>query len=204
MVTKLLSTRIILNWCLFLVVKLGNYTYCHLTPMSTSYCLGVAINEWRENPVNLYEPCFSSPYLNKTIIIGLRINFMKTPSYLLVAGFIVIAGNSALTYAVENQHAKEAEQHLEKAVESGKAGDTKGEAAHAQEAEKDLIQENKEKPYPQPSKQITGENPKAEHDKAAFEDIEKAKAHAKKGHANQAADAAKKAEAHIKDKELSK
>jgi len=129
---------------------------------------------------------------------------MKTPSYLLVAGFIVIAGNSSLTFGVENKHAVEAEKHLEQAVESGKIGDTKGEAIETEEAEKDLIQENKENPYTQPSKHITGENPKAEHDKAAFDEMEKAKAHAKKGHAKQAADAAKKAEAHIKEKELSK
>lgn len=129
---------------------------------------------------------------------------MKTPSYLLVAGFVVIAGNSALAYAVENEHAVESEQHLEQAVESGKAGDTKSEAVHIEDAEKHLIQENKEHPYPQPSKHITGEDPKAEHDKAAFDNIEKAKAQAKKGHAKQAAATAKKAEAHIKEKEQSK
>ena len=108
-----------------------------------------------------------------------------------------------LVYA-QDEHAKEAEQHLEKAIESGKTGDTKTEAIQTEEAEKDLIQENKEKPYTQPQKQIYGENPKAEHDKAAFEDIEKAKAHAKKGHAKEAADSAKKAETHIQEKEQSK
>jgi Small metal-binding protein len=129
---------------------------------------------------------------------------MKTLSYSLLAGLIFIACNYTLAYAAEDEHAKEAEQHLEKAIESGKTGDTKSEAIQTEEAEKDLIQENKEKPYTQPSKHITGENPKAEHDKAAFEDIEKAKAHAKKGHAKAAADSAKKAETHIQEKEQSK
>ena len=129
---------------------------------------------------------------------------MKSYFYKLLVGLIFIAGNSALVYAVEDEQAKEAEQHLEQAEESGKIGDTQGEAIHLDEAEKHLIQENKEKPYPQPSKQIYGENPKAEHDKAAFENIEKAKAHAKKGHAKKAADAAKEAETHIQEKEQSK
>ena len=128
---------------------------------------------------------------------------MKKLSYGLLVGLVSIAGNSMLVYA-QDEHAKEAEQHLEKAIESGKTGDTKTEAIQTEEAEKDLIQENKEKPYTQPQKQIYGENPKAEHDKAAFEDIEKAKAHAKKGHAKEAADSAKKAETHIQEKEQSK
>jgi Small metal-binding protein len=128
---------------------------------------------------------------------------MKKLSYGLLVGLVSIAGNSTLVYA-QAEHAKEAEQHLEKAIESGKTGDTKTEAIQTEEAEKDLIQENKEKPYTQPQKQIYGENPKAEHDKAAFEDIEKAKAHAKKGHAKEAADSAKKAETHIQEKEQSK
>ena len=128
---------------------------------------------------------------------------MKTLSYSLFAGLIFIAGNS-VAYAAENEHAKEAEQHLEKAAESGKKGDAKGAAAHTEEDQKHVIEENKEKPYPPQTKQITGENPKAEHDKAAFEDIEKAKAHAKKGHAKEAADSAKKAETHIQEKEQSK
>lgn len=129
---------------------------------------------------------------------------MKTLSYSFFAGLIFIAGSFTLAHAVENEHAKEAEQHLEKAIESGKAGDIKNETIQTEEAEKDLIQENKEKPYTQPPKHITGENPKAEHDKAAFDEIEKAKGHAKQGHAKQAADSAKKAETHIQEKEQSK
>ncbi|MCK9398307.1 MAG: hypothetical protein M0Q44_22315 [Methylobacter sp.] len=129
---------------------------------------------------------------------------MKKLSYNLLASLIFIAGSSTLAHAAEDEHAKEAMQHLEKAIESGKTGDTKTEAVQINEAEKDLVQENKEKPYTQPSKHITGEYPRAEHDKAAFDDIEKAKAQAKTGHAKEAADAAKKAEIHIQDKEQSK
>ncbi len=129
---------------------------------------------------------------------------MKKLSYNLLATLVFISGSSMLAHAAEDPHAKEAIQHLEKAIESGKTGDTKSEAVQTNEAEKDLIQENKEKPYTQPSKHITGEYPRAEHDNAAFEDIEKAKAHAKKGHAKEAADAAKKAVTHIQEKEQSK
>jgi hypothetical protein len=68
---------------------------------------------------------------------------MKTLSYNLFAGLIFIAGNFTLAYAAEDEHAKEAEQHLEKAIESGKTGDTKSEAIQTEEAEKDLIQENR-------------------------------------------------------------
>jgi hypothetical protein len=129
---------------------------------------------------------------------------MKTLSYGLFVGLIFIASNSTMANAAESEQAKEAEQHLEKAIESGKTGDTKSEGMHTQEAEDALIQENKDKPYTQPSKHITGEYPRAEHDKAAFEDIEKSKAQAKKGHAKEAADYAKKAETHIQEKEKSK
>lgn len=119
--------------------------------------------------------------------------------YSLLAGLIFIAGNSSLSFAT--QHAIEAEQHLEQATESGKKGDAAGVASHTEEAQKHLIEENKEKPYPQSSKQITEENPKAEHDKATFEEIGKAKGHAKKG---EAAEHAKNAESHLKQKEQTK
>ena len=77
--------------------------------------------------------------------------------YSLLAGLIFIAGNSMLTYAAPDKHAIEAEQHLEQAAESGKKGDAKGAAAHTEEAQKHVIEENKEKPYPPQTKQITGE-----------------------------------------------
>ena len=128
---------------------------------------------------------------------------MKTLSYSLFEGLIFIVGNS-VAYAAQDEHAKEAEQHLEQAAESGKKGDAKGAAAHTEEAQKHVIEENKEKPYTQPSKQIYGENPKAEHDKATFEEMGKAKGHAKKGEAAEAAGHAKNAETHLKEKEQSK
>jgi Small metal-binding protein len=128
---------------------------------------------------------------------------MKTLSYSLFAGLIFIAGNS-VAYAAQDEHAIEAEQHLEQAAESGKKGDAKGAAAHTEEAQKHVIEENKEKPYTPQSKQIYGENPKAEHDKAAFEEIGKAKGHAKKGEAAEAAGHAKNAETHLKEKEQAK
>ena len=126
---------------------------------------------------------------------------MKTLSYRLLAGLIFVIGNSALAYAAQDEHATEAEQHLEQAAESGKKGDAKGAAAHTEEAQKHVIEENKEKPYTPESKPIYGENPKAEHDKAAFEEMGKAKGHAKKGEAAEAAGHAKNAETHLKEKE---
>jgi hypothetical protein len=144
------------------------------------------------------------PNRNKPKINISEESIMKTQPYILVTGLLFIVGNFTQACAVENKHAIEAEQHLEQAVESGKSGDTKGQAGHVEDAEKHLIQENKEHPYPQSTKHITGEDPKAEHDKAAFADMEKAKADAKQGHAKQASDDAKNAEAHIKDKEHSK
>jgi hypothetical protein len=128
---------------------------------------------------------------------------MKKLSYSLLVGLVSIAGNSTLVYA-QDEHAKEAEQHLDQAVESGKKDDAAGVAAHTEEAQKHVIEENKEKPYTQPSKHITGENPKAEHDKATFEEMGKAKGHAKKGEAAEAAGHAKNAETHLKEKEQSK
>jgi hypothetical protein len=125
---------------------------------------------------------------------------MKTLCYSLFAGLVFIAGNS-VAYAVQDKHSIEAEQHLEQATESGKKGDAKGAAAHTEEAQKHVIEDNKEKPYPPQTKQITGENPKAEHDKAAFEEMGKAKGHAKKGEAAEAAGHTKNAETHLKEKE---
>ena len=129
---------------------------------------------------------------------------MKTIYYGLLVGLISITGNPMLVYAAEDEHAIEAEQHLEQTAESGKKGDAKGAAAHTEEAQKHVIEENKEKPYIPQTKQITGENPKAEHDKAAFEEMGKAKGHAKKGEAAEAAGHAKNAETHLKEKEQAK
>jgi hypothetical protein len=64
---------------------------------------------------------------------------MKTLSYSLFAGLIFIAGNP-MAYATQDEHAIEAEQHLEQAAESGKKGDAKGAAAHTEEAQKHVIE----------------------------------------------------------------
>jgi hypothetical protein len=128
---------------------------------------------------------------------------MKKLTYSLLVGLVSIAGNSTLVYA-QDEHAIEAEQHLEQAAESGKKGDAAGVATHTEEAQKHVIEENKEKPYTPQSKQIYGENPKAEHDKATFEEMGKAQGHAKKGEAAEAAGHAKNAETHLKEKEQSK
>ena len=128
---------------------------------------------------------------------------MKTIYYSCMVGLLSIAGNSALVYA-QDKHAKEAEQHLEQAVESGEKGDAKAAGSHTEEAKQHVMEENTEKPYTQPAKHITGENPKAEHDNATFDEMRKAQGHAKKGEASEAAGHAKNASKHLKEKELSK
>jgi hypothetical protein len=70
---------------------------------------------------------------------------------------ITVTNDNSVVYAAQDEHAIEAEQHLEQATESGKKGDAKGAAAHTEEAQKHVIEENKEKPYPPQTKQITGE-----------------------------------------------
>jgi len=125
---------------------------------------------------------------------------MKTSfAYGLLIGLFAIAGNSTLVYA--DQHDQEAGQHLEKAQESSKKGDAQGAAGHLDEAKQHL---NQSKPFPQSPKQITGENPKAEHEKATYDEIGKAKGHAKKGEATEAGEHAKNADTHLKQKGQSK
>jgi|GEM_PF-1096851 len=120
----------------------------------------------------------------------------------MLAGAFSLFGVSTVIYAEE--HAKEAAEHLEQAVESGKKGDAEGAAKHTEEAQQHAIEENKERPYAQPPKAVTGENPKAEHDTKAFGEMKKAKKHAKKGHAKEASEAADKAATHLEEKEQSK
>ncbi|HYE36930.1 small metal-binding protein SmbP [Methylocaldum sp.] len=116
----------------------------------------------------------------------------------ILAGAFSLFGVSAAVYA--EKHAKEATEHLDQAVESGKKGDAEGAAKHTEEAQQHAIEENKEHPYAQPSKAVTGENPKAEHDTKAFSEIKKAKGHAKKDHAKEAGEAADKAATHLEEK----
>ena len=71
---------------------------------------------------------------------------VKKLSYKLLAGLVFIVGNSALAYSAD-EHATEAEKHLEKSVESGNKGDAAGAASHANEAEQHIIEENAKTPY---------------------------------------------------------
>jgi hypothetical protein len=125
---------------------------------------------------------------------------MKTTTVMLLVGTTLLLGNPVLA----EEHGKEATQHLDQAVKSGKKGDATGAAAHTEEAQKHLIEQNAEQPYTQPAKQITGENPKAAHDAATFDQMRKATGHAKKGHGREAAAAAGKAATHLQEKEQSK
>lgn len=128
---------------------------------------------------------------------------MKTMYFSFLMGLLTIAGNSPLIYA-QDKHAQEAQQHLEQAVESGEKGDAKAAGSHTEEAKQHVMEENTETPYTQPAKHITGENPKAEHDNATFDEMRKAQGHAKKGEASEAAGHAKNASTHLKEKEQSK
>jgi hypothetical protein len=119
-----------------------------------------------------------------------------------LAGACSLFGVSTAVYAEE--HAKEAAEHLDQAAESGKKGDAEGVAKHTDEAQQHAVEENKEHPYAQPSKPVTGENPKAEHDKKAFGEMKKAKGHAQKGHAKEAGKAAEKAATHLEEKAQTK
>lgn len=128
---------------------------------------------------------------------------MKTFTYVLLAGVICFGGNSGSGYAQED-HEKLAEQHLKKAIESGRKGNAKEVARHTEEARKQLIEQNREHPYAHPNVSIYGENPKAEHDEATFEEMAKAISEAKQGNAKEAGEAARRAYIHLKKKEESK
>lgn len=125
---------------------------------------------------------------------------MKTFLCRLLAGVFYFSVNSVVSYA-QVDHEKKAEQHLKKAIQSGKKGNAKGVARHVEEARKQLIEQNKDHPYVHPSVHIYGENPKAEHEDAAFEEIAKAIGEAKQGNAKEAGDAARRAYIHLKEKE---
>lgn len=114
----------------------------------------------------------------------------------------------AFSYAplsqAEESHGQEAIQHLEQAAESAKKGSTEAAGQHATEAKEHAIQQNKKRPYKQSQKRITGENTKQKHDEEAFKDINQAKGHADKGHAEAAGTSATQAKEHLKDKETAK
>ncbi|SCY72943.1 Small metal-binding protein [Nitrosospira sp. Nl5] len=130
-------------------------------------------------------------------------NSMKAVAYALLAGLIGFGGNSGIGYAQED-HEKLAEQHLKKAIESGRKGNAKEVAHHTEEARKQLIEQNKEHPYAHPIVPIYGEKQKAEHDEATFEEMAKAISAAKQGNAEEAGEAARRAYIHLKQKEQSR
>jgi hypothetical protein len=125
------------------------------------------------------------------------------PGFILLAGLTGLFGSAAMGQAQED-HEKKAEQLLKKAVESGRKGDPKAVAQHTEAARNHLIQHNREHPYIHPSLHIYGENPKAGHDDALFEEMALAISEARKGNARAGGEAASRAYLHLKEKERSK
>ena len=125
------------------------------------------------------------------------------PGFILLAGLTGLFGSAATGQAQED-HEEKAEQLLKKAVESGRKGNAKAVARHTEAARNHLIQHNREHPYIHPSLHIYGENPKAGHDDALFEEMALAISEAKKGNARAGGEAASRAYLHLKEKERSK
>jgi hypothetical protein len=124
-------------------------------------------------------------------------NSMRIFIYGLIVGAVCFGGNLA---AAQDDHEKKAGESLKKAMESGKKGNAKGVVRHAEEARKQLIEENRDHPYIHSSIHIYGENPKAEQDDATFEEIAKAIGEANKGNAKEAGEAARRAYIHLKER----
>jgi hypothetical protein len=112
---------------------------------------------------------------------------------------ICLAGNNGLAQAED--HGKKAQEHLQEAIESGKKGSAEGVRIHTEEARQELIEDNKEHPYTYLQKPIYGEHEKAEHDKEVFEEMDEAISEARKGHPEEATEAAERASLHLKEKE---
>jgi hypothetical protein len=125
------------------------------------------------------------------------------PGFILLAGLAGLFGSATVGHAQED-HEKKAEQLLKKAMESGRKGNAKAVAKHTEAARNHLIQQNREHPYTHPSLHIYGENPKAEHDDALFEEMALAISEAKKGNARAGGEAASRAYLHLKEKERAK
>jgi len=117
---------------------------------------------------------------------------------------IVICSTFSGIPARAEDHGKNAQEHLEEAIESGKRGDAEGMQVHTEEARREAIEENKEHPYTHLQKHIYGENEKAEHDKEAFEEMDEAISEARQGDTREATEAAERASAHLKEKEESR
>lgn len=101
----------------------------------------------------------------------------------------------------EGTQGQQAVEDLEKATKDSSKGSTAKAAKELEEAKQHLIKENKAHPYAEPMKQISGDAPKAEADRKAFRELEKAEADAKKKVAGDAADEAKKALSDVQEKE---
>lgn len=119
---------------------------------------------------------------------------------ILLVAFAAICG---VVHAQED-HGKKVEEHLEKALKSGKAGDAKGVISHTEEARKELIDDNEEHPYTHLHKPIYGEHQKAERDEEIFEEMDKAIEEAREGHTQEAVEAVERASRHLREKEEAK
>lgn len=126
----------------------------------------------------------------------------KSFSYLLIA-FAFLAGCSTMGY-IRDEHEEKALQELKLAVRSAENEDAEGVIDHTEKAKKHLIVENREHPYTHPFVSIYGQFPKAEHDMETFEEMDKAIGEAKKGDLVKAAEAARRASVHLKQKARSK
>jgi len=119
---------------------------------------------------------------------------------ILLVAFAAISG----VVNAQEDHGKMVEEHLEKALKSGKAGDAKGVISHTEEARKELIDDNEEHPYTHLHKPIYGEHQKAERDEEIFEEMDKAIEEAREGHTQEAVEAVERASRHLREKEEAK
>lgn len=114
----------------------------------------------------------------------------------------VLGGVSACAEKPMVNKADEAiEKTLKAAEQDARTGNEKKAVEEIDAAEKALIKEDKAHPYPQPNKQWTGEDAKANADQDAFRQMEKAKKSAKSGLAGDAADEARAAEKDVEKRE---
>ena len=109
----------------------------------------------------------------------------------------VLGGMSACAEKPVAKADEAIEKTLKAAEQDARTGNEKKAVEEIDAAEKALIKEDKAHPYPQPNKQWTGEDIKANADRDAFKQMEKAKKSAKSGLAGDAADEARAAEKDI-------
>ncbi len=101
-------------------------------------------------------------------------------------------------------HGEKANEHLEEAIKSGKKGSAQGVRIHAEEAKKELIEQNRKHPYTTLQKPLYGEYEKAEHDRDIFEEMDLAIEEAKKENTEEAIEAIERASVHLEKKERSR